>query len=313
MSGWTVSQIQNLEGKKAIVTGGNSGLGFETVKALSSHGAHVVLTGRSVEKCEAAVHQIKLQFPSAKISVGFLDLADLTSIKVFAENHLDEPLDFLINNAGIMATPYAKTTDGFEAQMGTNHLGHFALTALLWPAILKSQSGRIVNVSSSAHRLGKLKVADENEINVSAEKYSAWPVYGNSKLANLLFTYQLNKRIKSANLAITVTSAHPGFSNTNLQSGMMRGRTKFLKTLGTSFINIGNSIMAQSAQMGALPQIYAAVNKDLTNGEYIGPDGFMEARGYPKIVASSANAQNPKVAENLWLTSEKLTSISFNL
>lgn len=313
MSGWTVSQIQNLEGKKAIVTGANSGLGFETVKALASHGAHVVLTGRSVEKCEKAVSQIISEFPSAKISVGFLDLADLTSIKVFADSQLDEPLDYLINNAGIMATPFAKTTDGFEAQMGTNHLGHFALTALLWPAILKSKDARIVNVSSSAHKLGKLKIADENEINVSSDKYSAWPVYGNSKLANLLFTYQLNKRIKTAKLSTTVTSAHPGFSNTNLQSGMMRGRTGFLANLGTSFINIGNSIMAQSAQMGALPQIYAAVNTDLTNGEYIGPDGFMEARGYPKIVASSANAQNPKVAENLWLTSEKLTGISFNI
>ncbi len=313
MSGWTVDQIQNLAGKKAIVTGGNSGLGYETVKALAAHGANVVLTGRSVEKCEKAAAQIKLLHPSAKLTVGYLDIADLTSVKLFSESQTDEPLDFLFNNAGIMATPFAKTVDGFEAQMGTNHLGHFALTALLWPAILKSKQARIVNVSSSAHRLGKLKVADENEINVPSDKYSAWPVYGNSKLANLLFTYQINKRLKMANLSPTVTSAHPGFSNTNLQSGMMRGRSGFLKTFGTTFINIGNSIMAQSAQMGALPQIFAGVNENLTNGEYIGPDGFLEARGYPKIVASSANAQNAKVAETLWLTSEKLTGISFNI
>jgi len=313
LSGWTVSQIRNLEGKKAIVTGGNSGLGYETVKALAGAGAKVILTGRNVEKCEQAASQIKLQYPQALVSVGFLDLADLTSVKVFAENHLDDPLDFLINNAGIMATPFAQTVDGLEAQMATNHLGHFALTALLWPAIVNSETSRIVNVSSSAHKLGKLVSADVSEVDVPQAKYRAWSVYGNSKLANLLFTFQLNKKLKAAGLTQTVTSAHPGFSNTNLQPGVMRGREGFFKTLGTTLANVGNSIMAQSAEMGALPQIYAAVNQELTNGEYIGPDGPMEARGYPKIVASSANAQNPQVAENLWLTSEKLTGISFNI
>ena len=313
MSGWTVSQIRNLEGKKAIVTGGNSGLGYETVKALAGAGAKVILTGRNVEKCEQAAQQIKLQYPQALVSVGFLDVADLTSVKVFAENHLDDPLDFLINNAGIMATPFAQTVDGFEAQMATNHLGHFALTALLWPAIVKSETSRIVNVSSSAHKFGKLVSADVSEVNLPQVKYRAWSVYGNSKLANLLFTFELNKKLKAAGLTQTVTSAHPGFSNTNLQAGVMRGREGFFKTLGVTLANFGNSIMAQSAEMGALPQIYAAVNQELTNGEYIGPDGPMEARGYPKIVASSANAQNPQVAENLWLTSENLTGISFNI
>jgi len=313
LSGWTVSQIRNLEGKKAIVTGGNSGLGYETVKALAGAGAKVILTGRNVEKCEQAAQQIKLQYPQALVSVGFLDVADLTSVKVFAENHLDDPLDFLINNAGIMATPFAQTVDGFEAQMATNHLGHFALTALLWPAIVKSETSRIVNVSSSAHKFGKLVSADVSEVNLPQVKYRAWSVYGNSKLANLLFTFELNKKLKAAGLTQTVTSAHPGFSNTNLQAGVMRGREGFFKTLGVTLANFGNSIMAQSAEMGALPQIYAAVNQELTNGEYIGPDGPMEARGYPKIVASSANAQNPQVAENLWLTSENLTGISFNI
>ena len=313
MSGWTVSQIRNLEGKKAIVTGGNSGLGYETVKALAGAGAKVILTGRNVEKCEQAASQIKLQYPQALVSVGFLDVADLTSVKVFAENQLDEPIDFLINNAGIMATPFAQTVDGFEAQMATNHLGHFALTALLWPALARSEKSRVVNVSSSAHKLGKLVSADVSEVNLPQVKYRAWSVYGNSKLANLLFTFELNKKLKAAGLTQTVTSAHPGFSNTNLQAGMMRGREGFFKTLGTTLANVGNSLMAQSAEMGALPQIYAAVNQELTNGEYIGPDGPMEARGYPKIVASSANAQNPQVAENLWLTSEKLTGISFNI
>jgi NAD(P)-dependent dehydrogenase (short-subunit alcohol dehydrogenase family) len=313
LSGWTTSEIRSLEGKKAIVTGGNSGLGYETVKALASHGAKVVLTGRNVEKCEKAAQQIKLQYPQAQILVGFLDVADLTSVKVFAENQLDEPLDFLINNAGIMATPFALTVDGFESQMATNHLGHFALTALLWPALKMSEKSRIVNVSSSAHRLGKLVSGEVSEVNVPSVKYRAWTVYGNSKLANLLFTYQLNKNLKAAGLTQTVTTAHPGFSNTNLQAGVMRGREGLFKSVGTTFLNLGNAIMAQSAEMGALPQIYAAVNQDLTNGEYIGPDGPMEARGYPKIVASSANAQNPQVAQTLWLTSEKLTGISFNI
>lgn len=313
MSRWTTSEIKDLTNTKAIVTGANSGLGYETVKALAAKGASVVLSGRNVEKCQAAAASIKLQYPESKIEVGFLDLADLASIKVFAESHLDEPLDFLVNNAGIMATPYAQTVDGFEAQMGINHLGHFALTALLWPALKKSKSSRIVNVSSSAHRLGKLVNADENEINVSKDKYRAWPVYGNSKLANLLFTFQLNKNLKAAKATQTVTCAHPGFSNTNLQAGMMRGRTGFLKDLATTFINAGNSLIAQSAQMGALPQIYAAVNQDLTNGEYIGPDGAFEAKGYPKIVASSANAQDAEVAQKLWLTSEQLTGIKFKI
>lgn len=313
MSGWTISQIKDLTGIKAIVTGANSGLGYETAKALAANGAMVILTGRNVEKCEQAAQSIKLQYPESQISVSFLDLSDLTSVKVFAENHLDVPLDILINNAGIMATPYAQTVDGFEAQMGTNHLGHFALTALLWPALAKSPKARIVNVSSSAHKFGKLRNANEDEINMSKANYRAWSVYGNSKLANLLFTYQLNKKLKAAGLTQTVTSAHPGFSNTNLQVGVMRGREGFLKSLGTTFLNLGNAIMAQSAEMGALPQIYAALIPELTNGEFIGPDGLMEARGYPKIVASSANAQNPRVAENLWLTSEKLTGIKFEI
>lgn len=313
MSRWTTSEIKDLSGIKAIVTGANSGLGYETVKALVAKGARVILSGRNVDKCQAAAHSIKLQYPESQIEVGFLDLADLTSIKVFAESHLDEPLDLLINNAGIMATPYAQTVDGFEAQMGINHLGHFALTALLWPALKENANSRIVNVSSSAHRLGRLVTADESEINVSKDRYRAWPVYGNSKLANLLFTLQLNKNLKAAKATQTVTCAHPGFSNTNLQAGIMRGRQGFLKEVGSVFINFGNSLMAQSAQMGALPQIYAAVNPDLTNGEYIGPDGAFEAKGYPKIVASSANAQNAEVAQNLWLTSEKLTGIKFEI
>lgn len=313
MSGWTINQIEDLTGIKAIVTGANSGLGFETAKALAMSGAKVILTGRNVEKCEAASQSIKLQFPGAQISVGFLDLSDLTSVKVFAENHLDEPLDILVNNAGIMATPYAQTVDGFEAQMGTNHLGHFALTALLWPALAQSPKARVVNVSSSTHQFGKLRTANKDELNISKATYRAWSAYGNSKLANLLFTYQLNKKLKAANLTQTVTSAHPGYSNTNLQVGVMRGREGFLKSVGTAFVNLGNAIMAQSAQMGALPQIYAAVTPELTNGEFVGPDGLMQARGYPKIVASSANAQNPQVAENLWLTSEELTGIKFKV
>lgn len=313
MSGWTTSQIGDLSKTKSIITGANSGLGFETAKVLAAKGSEVYLAGRNVQKVEQAAHAIKLEFPEANVHVAYLDLADLTSVKVFAENHLDTALDFLINNAGIMATPYAKTEDGFEAQMGINHLGHFALTAQLWPAIKKSPTARIVNVSSSAHRMGKLVKADEAEINVEQSRYRPWPVYGNSKLANLLFTYQLNKMLKAKGASQTVTTAHPGFSNTNLQAGMMRGRTGFFKDLATVFLKAGNSVLAQSAQMGALPQIYAAVNRSLTNGEYIGPDGFLEAKGYPKIVASSANAQNPQVAENLWLTGEKLTKVKFEI
>jgi len=313
LSRWTTAEIKDLSGTKAIITGANSGLGYETAKALAAKGAKVIVAGRNVEKCQEAAQSIKLQYPDSTIEVGFLDLADLTSVKVFAENHLDEPLNFLINNAGIMATPYAQTVDGFEAQMGINHLGHFALAALLWSSLKKIDNARIVNVSSSAHRMGKLLRADEEEVNISKDKYRAWPVYGNSKLANLLFTYELNRKLKSAGHSQTVTTAHPGFSNTNLQSGMMRGRTGLFKDIAKALINAGNSIVAQSAQMGALPQIYAAVNPHLTNGEYIGPDGVFEAKGYPKIVASSANAQNAEVAHNLWLTSETLTGIKFKI
>jgi NAD(P)-dependent dehydrogenase (short-subunit alcohol dehydrogenase family) len=249
LSRWTTAEIKDLSGTKAIITGANSGLGYETAKVLAAKGAKVIVAGRNVEKCQEAAQSIKLQYPDSTIEVGFLDLADLTSVKVFAENHLDEPLNFLINNAGIMATPYAR----------------------------------------------------------------AWHFYGNSKLANLLFTYELNRKLKSAGHSQTVTTAHPGLSTTNLQAGMMRGRTGLFNDIAKALINAGNSIVAQSAQMGALPQIYAAVNPHLTNGEYIGPDGVFEAKGYPKIVASSANAQNAEVAHNLWLTSETLTGIKFKI
>ena len=302
---WTAADVPDQAGRRAIVTGANSGLGFETALALAGHGADVTLAVRDLAKGEAAADQIRALSPQASLEVRRLDLADLASIDEFAwlwrESHPDG-LDMLINNAGIMAIPRRDTADGFEMQLGTNHLGHFALTGRLLDAI--RPEGRIVTVSSQAHRMGRMDFEDL----MGERKYGAWRAYGQSKLANLLFMRSLAERLERAGSTIASVAAHPGFASTHLQAVApeMKGRGWQVKIMDGV-----NKVMAQSAAMGALPTLYAATFPAIRSGDYVGPDGFGEQRGHPKLVGMNASARDDAVANRLWTVSEELTGVRY--
>ena len=302
---WTVTDVPDQAGRRAIVTGANSGLGFETALALAGRGADVTLAVRDLAKGEAAAEQIRARSPQASIEVRRLDLADLASIDEFAwlwrESHPDG-LDMLINNAGIMALPRRDTADGFEMQLGTNHLGHFALTGRLLEAI--RPDGRIVTVSSQAHRMGRIDFDDL----MGERKYGAWRAYGQSKLANLLFMRSLAERLERAGSTVISVAAHPGFASTHLQAVApeMKGRGWQVKIMDGV-----NKVMAQSAAMGALPTLYAATCPAIRSGDYVGPDGFGEQRGHPKLVGMNASARDDAVANRLWSVSEDLTGVRY--
>jgi NAD(P)-dependent dehydrogenase (short-subunit alcohol dehydrogenase family) len=302
---WTAADVPDQAGRRAIVTGANSGLGYETALALAAHGAEVTMAVRDTAKGEAAAQQIRAQAPAASIEVRRLDLADLASIDEFAwlwrESHPDG-LDMLINNAGIMAIPRRDTADGFEMQLGTNHLGHFALTGRLLDAI--RPEGRIVTVSSQAHRMGRMDFEDL----MGERKYGAWRAYGQSKLANLLFMRSLAERLERAGSTIASVAAHPGFASTHLQAVApeMKGRGWQVKIMDGV-----NKVMAQSATMGALPTLYAATFPAIRGGDYVGPDGFGEQRGHPKLVGMNASARDDEAANRLWTVSEELTGVRY--
>lgn len=294
---WTAENIPNQTGKVAIVTGANSGIGFETAKALAAKGATIIMACRNASKAQAAITDIKKDVKDAKLELIQLDLADLESVKAFAVNFKAkyDQLDILINNAGIMMPPYTKTKDGFEVQFGANHLGHFALTAELMDVIRKTNAARVVNVSSSAHRMGTNTI---NFDDLNAEKeYKPATSYAQSKLANLLFTRQLNMYFQAANTDAMASSAHPGWTSTNLQE-----YSRMFKML--------NPFFSQKPPMGALPTLYAAV-ADLKANDYAGPSGFMEMRGSPKLVDMSDAAKDDALAKRLWDVSEELTGISY--
>ena len=300
-----------MKSKRVIITGANSGLGKESAFALAKLGAEIVLAVRDTNKGQSVKNQILNQTPSAVIEVAALDLMDLDSVRKFAASQSTKPIDVLLNNAGIMAVPFEKTKDGFESQMGTNHLGHFLLTELLFDAISEGSNPRIVNVSSSAHRLGKLKTGDINELNVSKENYSPWTVYGNSKLANLLFTNELVRRLKLVNSNITVAVAHPGYANTNLQLVAATKRSGIRKSVELAVTKFMNIILGQSAANGALPQIAACTWVDIQSGDYLGPRGLFESRGKPKKVKMNKAAQDIELAKRVWRTSEELLGVTF--
>ena len=300
-----------MKSKRVIITGANSGLGKESAFALAKLGAEIVLAVRDTNKGQSVKNQILNQTPSAVIEVAALDLMDLDSVRKFAASQSTKPIDVLLNNAGIMAVPFEKTKDGFESQMGTNHLGHFLLTELLFDAISRGSNPRIVNVSSSAHRLGKLKTGDVNELNVSKENYSPWTVYGNSKLANLLFTNELVRRLKLVNSNITVAVAHPGYANTNLQLVAATKRSGIRKSVELAVTKLMNIILGQSAANGALPQIAACTWVDIQSGDYLGPRGLFESRGKPKKVKMNKAAQDIELAKRVWRTSEELVGVTF--
>ncbi len=303
---WTVGNIPDLKGKIIVVTGGNSGLGYESVKAFAGKGAEVIMASRTVEKGETAKVEILKAIPEGKIKVMQLDLGDLESVRNFAsafkKNY--KKLDVLLNNAGIMMTPYFTTKDGFEGQLGTNHLGHFALTGLLMDLLLQTPGARIVNVSSAAHKRG---VMDFNNLQFENGKaYTTMNAYGRSKLSNLLFTYELQRKLEAAKKETITVAAHPGVALTNLARHL---EGKFLFKILTPLLKR----MAQDPAMGALPQIRASVDPEVKASEYYGPDGKREMKGFPVIVPSNEASHNLEDAATLWTESEKLTGVNFVL
>jgi NAD(P)-dependent dehydrogenase (short-subunit alcohol dehydrogenase family) len=292
MTTFSASSIPDMTGKTVIVTGANSGIGRAAATALADHGARVVLAVRNTDKGDAAASQMP-----GTTEVRRLDLASLASVKEFGAGW-DGPIDILINNAGIMIPPLSQTADGFEMQFGTNHLGHFALTNLLLPDI----TGRVVTVSSGAHRAGKI---DFDDLNWERKSYRAWRAYGQSKLANLLFTAELQRRLIDAGSDVEANAAHPGYAATNLQ---FHSGSRFYDVIS----RIGNRVIAQDDKGGALPTLYAAVT-DIPGNSYAGPSGFMEGRGAPKLVGRSGAATDMDVARRLWDVSEQLTGVSFPL
>ncbi|NOZ61345.1 MAG: SDR family NAD(P)-dependent oxidoreductase [Calditrichaeota bacterium] len=293
---WNKNNIPDQTGRVIIVTGASSGIGFETAKALAEKGGTVVLAVRNTDKGNEAYEKIRSAFP-VKLVLMPLDLADLKSVKKFAAEFKAnfDRLDLLINNAGVMIPPYSKTKDGFELQMGTNHLGHFALTALLFDLIKKTPNSRIVNVSSVAHKWGKI---DFSDINWEKRKYKPMQAYGDSKLANLYFTSELKRNAEKVNQSVIVAAAHPGWSATALQRH-------------SSVFSFFNNFLAQSPKMGALPTLYAAIANDVNSGDFFGPSGLLEWRGYPQKVQSNELSRDASVAEKLWEVSENLTKIKF--
>ena len=299
---WTTTNIPDLTGKVTIVTGGNSGLGYETVKAFAKRGATVVLASRSIEKGNEAKESIGRI--NGKIEVLYLDLMDFDSIKAFSEavKSRYNRLDILVNNAGIMTTPYFLTKNGLEAQMGTNHFGHFALTGHLIDLIRKTPGARVVNVSSMAHKQGKMDF--NNLLFENGQGYSPLKSYGRSKLMNLLFTYELQRFFEQNNINAMAVAAHPGVSNTNLARFLEKKLIfKILKPLVYPFI--------QGQEMGALPQIRAGIDEKVKGGDYYGPDGFREMKGFPVKVESNKASKNRADAKELWDISEKLTGVKF--
>jgi len=287
---WSASDLADLHGRTVVVTGANSGIGLVTARELARVGAHVVLAVRDDERGRAAAATI-----AGSTEVRPLDLADLGSVRRFAAAWTGD-LDVLINNAGVMAVPKRITVDGFELQLATNHLGHFALTNLLLPSIVD----RVVTVSSGAHRMGRIVLDD---LNWERRRYQPWGAYGQSKLANLLFTLELERRLTAAGSTVHAFAAHPGYAATNLQSHSANPVTSVL-------MSIANVVVAQRDDQGALPTLYAAT-QDLPGASYVGPDGFQEMRGHPTLVARSSAAADEKMAAALWAASEELTGTTF--
>ncbi|MEO8274321.1 MAG: oxidoreductase [Chloroflexota bacterium] len=289
MSTWNIADIPSQSGRTVIVTGANSGLGRATTAALAAAGARVVMAVRDVTRGEQAAAAI-----AGKTEVRELDLADLASVRRFAAGW-SEPIDVLVNNAGVMAVPEASTIDGFEMQFGTNHLGHFALTNLLLPQV----TDRVVNLASMAHRFGEIVLED---LNWKSRPYKPWAAYGQSKLANLLFTLELERRLELDHSCVRAFASHPGYAATNLSA---HSGSNVMTQLMRVF-----SLVAQSEEMGALPTLYAAT-QDLPGASYIGPDGLGGWRGHPALASRSTSASNVTMAKKLWDISEEMTEVTY--
>jgi NAD(P)-dependent dehydrogenase (short-subunit alcohol dehydrogenase family) len=299
---WTAAAVPEQRGRVAVVTGANTGIGFETARVLAARGASVVLAVRDAEKGRRAAERIGAAVPGADVAVQRLDLASLDSVRAAAQalRAAHPKIDLLINNAGVMYTPRLTTRDGFELQLGTNHLGHFALTGLLLEALLPVPDSRVVTVSSIGHRVR----ARINFDDLQAERaYDRVGAYGRSKLANLLFTYALQRRLAAGAARTIAVAAHPGGAQTDL----VRHSPAWLRALNA----VLGPLIAQSAAMGALPTLRAATDPRVLGGQYYGPDGFWGTRGYPKLVASSAQSHDVAIQRRLWTVSEALTGVTF--
>lgn len=297
---WSTTDIPDQTGRIAIVTGANTGLGLETAKALAAHGAHVVLAVRNAEKGKAAAEAITAAHSNADVTLQSLDLSSLESVRRASDELKGryDKIDLLINNAGVMWTEKSSTADGFELQFGTNHLGHYALTGLLLERLLPVEGSRVVTVSSIGHRIR----ADIHFDDLQWERdYNRVAAYGQSKLANLLFTYELQRRLAGTNTV--ALAAHPGGSNTELA----RNSPLWVRAV----FDVVAPVLVQGADMGALPTLRAATDPAALGGQYYGPDGFMEQRGNPKVVASSEQSYNLDLQRRLWSVSEELTDVVF--
>jgi len=293
---WTSKDIPDQSGRTAIVTGANTGIGLETARALANSGARVILASRNEPKGMAALDTILAGAPRGRPELAILDLADLASVRSFVGGIREQVdrLDLLVNNAGVMAPPYRKTTDGFELQLGTNHLGHFALSGLLLGLLLKADGSCVVNVSSTAHRYGTI---DFDDLHSERKPYRKMKSYCQSKLANLLFTHELQRKLDAAGVGTIAVASHPGWTATDLQRYNLLFR-------------VLNPVFAMKPGMGALPTLRAATADDVRAGEYYGPGGFGEVRGHPKRVEPDPASHDEGIARRLWTVSEKLTGVT---
>ena len=309
---WTPADLPDLTGLTVMVTGATAGLGEATTIALSTRGAHVVLATRNAQKTTVVMDRIKDRHPDVSLEHLSVDLADLASIRSAAETFLTDhaAVDRIVANAGIMAPPLQRTADGFEQQFGINHLGHFALVGLLLPALLAADGARVVTVSSGAHRLGRIDLTD---LNWDHEPYQKWPAYGRSKLANLLFMSDLQRRLEAAPADATSVAAHPGYAATDLQTRGPTAQGGISGRVNGIMLRAANAVVAQPASQGALPQLFATAAPDVPGGSYWGPDGPGEMRGYPAPADRSTRAQDQDMARALWEASEELTGVAYDL
>ncbi|MCB9787661.1 MAG: SDR family oxidoreductase [Deltaproteobacteria bacterium] len=293
---WNLDDMPSQAGRVAIVTGANSGIGYEAAKALAHKGARVILACRSRERGEAALASIRAGSPSGTVELELLDLGDLSSVRAFAERlpQTAPRFDLLILNAGVMVPPASTTSDGFEMQLGVNHLGHFALTGLLLESLEAAPGARIVVVSSLAHKMGSIHFDDLH----FTRGYRAWPAYGQSKLANLLFLDELNRRLQAAGSPIVATAAHPGWTRTELQRNSLSAR-------------VFGPLLAMETARGALPTLRAALDPDAEAGAYFGPDGPFEVRGAPAPASRTRKSRDRDTARRLWEVSEQLTGVHY--
>jgi NAD(P)-dependent dehydrogenase (short-subunit alcohol dehydrogenase family) len=303
---WTEADVPDQSGRVALITGANSGIGFEAARVLAEHGASVVLGCRNVDKADDARRAIVTTAPDADVSILEVDLADLDQVTIaaarFASDH--DRLDLLVNNAGLMAIPRQTTVQGYEMQLGVNHLAHFALTGRLIDRLLATPGSRVVSVSSQGHRPGRIAFDDLQ----SERSYGPWRAYFQSKLANLLFIAELQRRLTAADASTLALAAHPGGSRTNLGHENPGGILNTIAWYGRPVIE---AVFLQRAAMGALPTLRAATDPTVVGGEYFGPDGLGEQRGYPKVVGRSRRAQDAEVARRLWSVSEELTGVHY--